>query len=82
MEPLLVLGPLLGALEGWPIAVLLRGSSVVYLLVNAAHILFIGLLLGAIVTLDLRLLGAFPRSLEGLLDPLVVGLRQLGESQP
>ena len=51
--------PLLAALESWPVAALLRGSSVSYLLVNAAHILAIGLLIGAIVTLDLRLLGAF-----------------------
>jgi hypothetical protein len=49
----------LEALAGWPVAAALRGSVVLYPLVNAAHILGIGLLIGAIVTLDLRLLGAF-----------------------
>lgn len=41
-----------------PIAAL-RGSTWVYPLVNAAHVLGIALLVGAIVTLDLRLLGAW-----------------------
>lgn len=50
---------LLAALGDWPGAVLLRRSTTVYLLVNATHILAIGLLVGAIVTLDLRLLGFF-----------------------
>src|SRR5215213_8512984 len=49
----------LRALSEWPAAEMLRQSSVAYPLVNAAHIGAIGLLLGAIVTLDLRLLGAF-----------------------
>lgn len=46
-------------LEGLPFAVLLRRSGTLYLLVNAAHITAIGLLVGAIVSLDLRMLGAF-----------------------
>ena len=49
----------LQALSDWPVAAALRRSSVAYPLVNAAHIMSIGLLLGAIVTLDLRLLGVF-----------------------
>lgn len=49
----------LQALSEWPVAAALRGSSVAYPLVNAAHIASVGLLFGAIVTLDLRLLGAF-----------------------
>lgn len=49
----------LAALGASAPAVLLRGSPTAYLLVNAAHVLGIGLLVGAIVTLDLRLLGAF-----------------------
>ncbi|MEI2297695.1 DUF6644 family protein [Ensifer sp. MJa1] len=40
-----------------PVGVALRRSALLYLLVNAAHILAIGLLIGAIVPLDLRLLG-------------------------
>lgn len=43
----------------WPGAALLRGSATAYLLVNAAHILGIGLLVGAILPLDLRLAGCF-----------------------
>ncbi|ABI76915.1 putative membrane protein [Hyphomonas neptunium ATCC 15444] len=48
------------ALPGWIeaswIAETLRSSSDVYMAVNAAHILGIGLLVGAIIPLDLRLL--------------------------
>ncbi|MDP1961043.1 MAG: DUF2214 domain-containing protein [Reyranella sp.] len=43
----------------WPGAVLLQRSGTAYLLVNAAHILGLGLLVGAILPLDLRLLGFF-----------------------
>ncbi|GGG29523.1 hypothetical protein GCM10010964_16720 [Caldovatus sediminis] len=49
----------LQALSEWPLAAALRRSGVGYPLLNAAHILAIGLLIGAIATLDLRLLGAF-----------------------
>lgn len=49
------------AVTGWIeaswIAQTLRGSGDVYMAVNAAHILGIGLLAGAIIPLDLRLLG-------------------------
>jgi hypothetical protein len=45
----------------WPGAVLLRGSGTAWLLVNAAHIFGVGLLVGAIVPLDLHLLGLFSR---------------------
>lgn len=50
---------LLDWIGAWPGAVLLQGSGTAYLLVNAAHILGIGLLVGAIIPLDLRLLGFF-----------------------
>jgi hypothetical protein len=46
-------------IAGWPGAQWLRASSFAYPFVNAAHILGIGLLLGAIQPLDLRLLGFF-----------------------
>lgn len=50
----------LAALAQWPGAVWLRqGTGTAYLFVNAAHILGIGLLIGAIVPLDLRLMGCF-----------------------
>ncbi|MBX9944727.1 MAG: DUF2214 domain-containing protein [Reyranella sp.] len=50
---------MVGWLETWPGAVLLQRSGTAYLLVNAAHILGVGLLVGAILPLDLRLLGLF-----------------------
>lgn len=42
-----------------PHAVLLQRSYLAYLLVNTAHIVALGVLLGAILPLDLRMLGAF-----------------------
>ncbi|MBI4293838.1 MAG: hypothetical protein HY661_20375 [Betaproteobacteria bacterium] len=47
-------------LEGTQLAVGLRGSAWAYPLVNAAHILGVSLLVGSIVPLDLRLIGAWP----------------------
>jgi len=44
-------------LESLPPSIWLRRSATLYLLVNAAHIGAIGLLIGSIVPLDLRLLG-------------------------
>ena len=46
-------------LEALPPAAWLRRATFAYPLVNAAHILGIGLILGAILPLDLRLMGAF-----------------------
>jgi hypothetical protein len=46
---------LLEALGQWPGALWLQRSGTAYLFVNAAHILGIGLLVGAILPLDLRL---------------------------
>lgn len=43
----------------WPGAAFLQQSATAYLFVNCAHILGIGLLLGAILPLDLRLIGCF-----------------------
>ena len=53
------MAPIVDWLGSWPGAVWLQGSGTAYLLVNAAHILGIGLLVGAILPLDLRLLGLF-----------------------
>ncbi|PCD00408.1 DUF2214 domain-containing protein [Halopseudomonas pelagia] len=47
------------ALTALPPAVWLRDYFLAYLLVNAAHIAGLGMLLGSIITLDLRLLGLF-----------------------
>jgi uncharacterized protein DUF6644 len=49
----------LQALSEWSVAAVLRQSRIGYPLMNAAHIMSIGLLLGSIVTLDLRLIGLF-----------------------
>lgn len=46
----------LQSIAGWPGAVFLQEHWIAYLIVNAAHILGIGLLLGAILPLDLCLL--------------------------
>lgn len=43
-------------IAGLPPAVFLRDSNVGYLLVNAAHIISLGILIGSIAALDLRLL--------------------------
>jgi hypothetical protein len=46
-------------IAAWPGAVLLQESGTAYLFVNAAHIIGIALLIGAIPPLDLRLIGCF-----------------------
>lgn len=58
----------LQTIAGWPGAVFLQEYWIAYLVVNAAHILGIGLLLGAILPLDVLLL----RSMRGR-DLLVLG---------
>ena len=51
---------LFAALEGTDLAQTLRGSRWAYAGVNAAHIFAIALLIGSVVPLNLRLLGAWP----------------------
>ena len=51
--------PLVEWIGSWPGAVLLQRSGTAYLLVNAAHIAAVGLLIGSILPLDLRLIGFF-----------------------
>jgi hypothetical protein len=58
-------------LENLPFAVLLQNSTPAYVIVNAAHILSIALLLGCILTLDLRLLGAFRSFPLAVVGPLL-----------
>jgi len=50
---------LLQAIADTPVAELLRNSQTAYIIANTAHIFAIGLLVGSITTLDLRLLGLF-----------------------
>ena len=50
---------ILSAIDAWPVAVYFSRSSVAYALLNAAHILSLCLLVGAVVTLDITVLGGF-----------------------
>ena len=62
----------LQAISGWPGAALLQEHWVAYLVVTAAHILGIGLLLGAILPLDLLLLRATRGRNLPILGPFLV----------
>src|SRR5687768_17284474 len=55
----------------WPGAVLLQESGTAYLFVNATHILGIGLILGAILPLDLKLIGFFRSTPLTVLGPFL-----------
>jgi len=73
-----MLNEFLAAIEASPLAAGLRGSVWLYPLVNAAHIVGIALLFGAIVPLDLRLMGFF-RDLEAAaLSRLLVAVAASG----
>ncbi|HBM62784.1 MAG TPA: DUF2214 domain-containing protein [Pseudomonas sp.] len=65
-------------LSALPPAVFLQSNGTAYLLVNAAHIASLGLLIGTIVTLDLRLLGAFRQMPLALLGPLLSRMAACG----
>lgn len=58
-------------LEAMPPSTWLRRSGTLYLLVNAAHIGAIGLLIGSIVPLDLRLLGVLKPGPLAVLAPVL-----------
>lgn len=63
---------LAAALQDSALSQLLRSSLWLYPLVNTGHVVGIALLFGAIVPLDLRLMGGFPRTpLEHLASTLV-----------
>jgi len=59
-------------LGAWPGAVLLQRSGTAYLLVNAGHVLGLGLLLGAILPLDLRLVLGRQTALLPLIAPVLI----------
>lgn len=73
-----VLFDALAALQQSPVAALLRQSLYLYPLVNALHILGIGLLVGAILPADLRLLGLFRHRPLQLLVPFLTGAAAFG----
>jgi hypothetical protein len=68
----------LEAIGGWPGATWLQQSATAYLFVNAAHILGVAVLLGAILPLDLRLLGLFRRFPIEVLGPFLVRSAAVG----
>ncbi|MEG3000104.1 MAG: DUF2214 domain-containing protein [Comamonas sp.] len=68
----------LHALALWPGARWLQASGTAYLWVNAAHILGLGLLVGAIVPLDLRLLGLWRQVPLAVLQPVLLPMATLG----
>ncbi|WVT74148.1 DUF2214 domain-containing protein [Sinorhizobium chiapasense] len=65
-------------IAGWPVGAALRRSALLYLLVNAAHILAIGLLIGAILPLDLRLLGLVGEAPVAVLGPFLARAAVIG----
>ena len=65
-------------LTALPPALWLRQSETLYLLVNAAHIGAIGLLIGSIVPLDLRLLGVLKPASLALLAPVLARTAAVG----
>lgn len=69
---------LLAGLGTWPGAVLLKQSGTAYLLVNASHILGLALLIGAILPLDLRLLGVFRSVPVAALAPVLSRMAGIG----
>jgi hypothetical protein len=68
----------LEAMGEWPGASWLQQSATAYLFVNAAHILGIAVMLGAILPLDLRLLGFFRKYPVEVLVPFLVRCATVG----
>ena len=62
---------LLGWIAGSPVAMAMKGSATLYMLVNAGHILSIGLIVGAILPLDLRLVGFFRNTPVAVIGPFL-----------
>ncbi|ABR59417.1 DUF2214 domain-containing protein [Sinorhizobium medicae] len=61
-----------------PVAGAIRRSAVLYIFVNAAHILSIGIIVGSILPLDLRLLGFFPDVPVGVIGPYLSRAAAIG----
>ena len=58
-------------LAATPVAAALKASATLYLIVNATHILAIGLIVGAILPLDLRLIGVIRSAPIAAIGPLL-----------
>lgn len=65
-------------LAATPVAAALKASGTLYLVVNAAHILAIGLIVGAILPLDLRLIGVIRAVPLAAIGPLLSRTAALG----
>jgi hypothetical protein len=70
--------PLLAAIQASDLATALRFSRWGYAAVNTAHVLGIALLVGAVVPLDLRLLGVWPRVERRMLVSVLTPVAALG----
>lgn len=70
--------PLLAAIQASDLATALRFSRWSYAAVNTTHVLGIGLLIGAIFPLDLRLLGAWPSVPRKVLVRVLVPIAAFG----
>jgi len=68
----------LDGLAHWPGALLLQRSGTAYLVVSAAHILGIGLLLGSILPLDLRLARGRADAALAAVAPVLLRTARLG----
>lgn len=69
---------LLQGFSEWPVAVMLRRYQIAYLITNAIHIISVGLLIGAIVTLDLRILGLFRQYPLSIIAPPLIRVAAAG----
>lgn len=69
---------ILGAIQGSELSQLIRFSQMRYAVVNTAHILGIALLVGAILPMDLRLMGAYRRIPHADLARLLVPVAAFG----
>lgn len=69
---------MLEALANSSIAAALTAHPVLYILASACHIFGIGLIVGAIVPLDLRLMGAWSRAPLAVIAPILVRVAAVG----
>jgi hypothetical protein len=68
----------LASIAAWPGAAFLRAQGDAYAAVNAAHILGLGLLVGAVLPMDLRLAGAFRSVPLGVIVPFLSRIAAAG----
>jgi hypothetical protein len=73
-----MLADILAALHASPLATALRGSTWLYPLVNAGHIVGIALLFGAIAALDLRLMGVWRTTPVAILSRILTPVAATG----